>query len=210
MSRIDRIVEMDRIGEIGSLAIQVLTIPEPDGFQPEAIVGHAGMGEPWRIREPIIEFEASTSARFLLMAGLCVKEKCYEKLTIENLFKPPYNLRNSVGVFAQPNALHTKDQTDWIIDRVNELKISQLLFMSSPYHLVRAYLTLLSSWLKLGTHPVVMIPKPLAMSSAIVLPENGETARAMIPGEMRRIFEYQEKGDVATLAELETYIDQII
>jgi hypothetical protein len=206
----DRIVEMDRIAEIASLAIQVLTVPTPTGFQPEAIVGHAGMGESWRIREPIVEFEASDSAKFLLMAGLCVKEKCYEKLTLESLSKPPYNLRRTEGVFAQPNALHTKDQADWIIDRVNELKISRIVFMSSSYHLVRAYLTLLKSWLQLGLHPVVMIPKPIAMSSAIILPENGESARAMISGEMRRILEYQQKGDVATLAELEAYIDHII
>lgn len=201
---------MDSAGLIGSLAIQVLTMPKPFDFKPDAIVGHAGMGEVWRIQDPILEYEFSDSAKFLLMAGLCVKEKCYEELTVENLTKPPYNLQKTEGMFAQPNALHTKDQMDWIIARVNELKISQLLFMSSPYHLVRAYLTLLKSWLDLGSHPVIMIPKPLAMSSAIILPENGETARAMIPGEMRRIFEYQEKGDVATLSELEAYIDRII
>lgn len=209
----ERVIAIDRLGEIASLITQVLTIPVPIDFQPDAIVGFAGMGEPWRIRQPIVEWESNVTAKYLIIAGLNSEERCFEGLTIERLIESPYNLRKTSGVIVQTNALHTKDQADWMIDQVGKLQLSSLLFMCSPYHIVRAYLTLLKSYLQTSsqlTQPIAIIPKPIVVSPSTVLPENNAVSRSMITGEIRRIIEYQKKGDVATLVDLENYLDAII
>lgn len=210
----DRILEMDDVSRIGSLTIQVLTIPIPQNFEPEAIVGLAGMGEPWRIRLPIKAWEESQSAKFFLLAGIYWEEKYYEPLSVESLVER-HGLKRIEGVRVQEKARHTRAQTDWIIDQVNELEISSFVFMTSQYHLTRAYLTLLKSYLRFADHKVVMVPKPLMIPPTAILPEVDQSARAMIPGEIQRIIKYQQpqnpnvSGNVATLEELEQYLDQI-
>jgi len=124
-----------------------------------------------------------------------------------------YGLQRTEGVRVQEKARHTRVQTDWIIEQANYLSIASLIFLTSPYHLPRAYLTLLKSYLRFSDHEIVMLPKSLAIPPNIVLPEVGKPAREMIVGEVQRIFKYQRETrgrDVATLEELESYLDNIV
>lgn len=205
----DRVVEVDETSEIASLVIQTLTIPISANFQPDALVTIPGMGETWRVQLPIEEWERNESARFLLIAGIYTGEKFYEEFNLERLTKPPYDLRKTDGVFHQPSALHTADQMQWIIGQAINLGIGSLLFFAPPYHIVRAYLTLLRTMLKAKVQ-LVVVPKPLPVPPNIIIPETEVPMRTMIPGEIQRIIEYQKKGYVATLAELNDYLDNFL
>lgn len=202
----DRVIEKDEIGTIASLIIQVLTIPIPETFQPDALVTIPGMGETWRVLQPLKEWEKSTAEHFLL-AGMYWGEQQFEELSMELLKQSPYNLKRTENVHTQLSARHTKAQTDWIIRRASKLEITSFIFYAPTYHITRAYLTLLKSLIQSEIKPVIMIPKPIVMSPNVIIPEANAQARSLIPGEIERIKIYQEKGDVATLDELENYLD---
>ena len=130
-------------------------------------------------------------------------------MTIEELQKPPYNLRRTDYVHTLETAYNTPAQTDWIIKTALDLDIERIVLMVRPYHLPRAYLTLLKSWQKLANRKMVLIPVAIPVPPDAVVLDKQLPSRAMIPGEMGRIPLYQAKGDIATLDELNTYLDSI-
>ena len=205
----ERIIERNEISDIASLLIETLTIPIPENFKPDALATLPGLGENQRILQPLKKWKENFGEHFLL-AGIYSKEKHFEELNLKRLRQPPYCLQRTLNFHIQLRARHTKEQTDWIANQVTELKISSLFFYAPIYHLTRAYLTLLKSLIQSKTKPIILIPKPIVMPLNTIVPEENVPARSLIPGEIERIKIYQEKGDVATLEELETYLDSIL
>ena len=58
---VDRVIEKDEISTMASLTIQVLTIPIPEIFKPDALVTIPGMGETWRVTQPLRDWEKNIS-----------------------------------------------------------------------------------------------------------------------------------------------------
>jgi len=199
---------LDQTSMIASLAIQILSIRVPAYFIPDALVATAGMDETEAISLPIEVWQKSV-AEYFLVAGMNIRERKYHPITIEELKKSPYNLIRTENVYTKESCSNTPDQTDWIIDQAIELGVSKLFFYARPYHIVRAYLTLLKSWIKSRGNLIIMIPVPLAIPPNAIVPAVVAPARSLIPGEIEKILSYQEKGDVATIEELEKYLDVI-
>ena len=192
---------------IGSLLVQIMSIP----FQKEkiqAIACMTGLGETWAVTKPVELWEQGLGD-YLLVAGMNPKDAGYHPMTIEELQKPPYNLRRTDYVHTLETAYNTPAQTDWIIKTALDLDIERIVLMVRPYHLPRAYLTLLKSWQKLANRKMVLIPVAIPVPPDAVVLDKQLPSRAMIPGEMGRIPLYQAKGDIATLDELNTYLDSI-
>lgn len=199
--------------DIVAMTTMILSVPRPIQTI-DAFVVLPGMGEFWRVRDAIIYWEkkiiCSYQVRFLIITGHNKREKTSETIDIERLKKCPYELTHIKRVICGGHAEHTKEQTDWVCKKVQELGIKSIALFASPYHIVRAYLTLLKSVLNMESEnflPIIPVPTPVAPGT--IIPETGTSAWEMVPGEVKRIIEYQKKGDVASLGELKDYIEEL-
>jgi hypothetical protein len=198
---------IDGEADIVAMAIVLYSVPSVlDNVNALAVM--PGLGEFWRIKHAITVWEKSTASH-LLIAGHNHHEKFWRNLDIDTLTKPPFHLRRVGGVRVEARADHTKAQADWLVANIQELNITSLALFVSPYHLLRAYCTVLKAFYRLNVRPIPMIPMSVAISPDTLVPETETNAWGMIPGEVKRIIAYQEKGDVATLTELQQYISLI-
>jgi hypothetical protein len=171
----------------------------------EALAVLPGMGEDWRIIQAIGEWENRNNiAHHFFIAGFNQAEKTTTATDIETLKQYPFSLKVVDNVCIQPEASNTKDQAEWILSMAREEDIKSLAIFAPIYHLPRAYLTILKTFLK-NNFRIVLVPAPVFISPNIIIPEARIDSWAMFPGEMERVVAYQGKGDVATLGELREY-----
>lgn len=102
---------------------------------------------------------------------------------------------------------NTKTQADWTADKVAELGIKSIRIFAAPFHMVRAYLTFLKSLIDKLSAPIIMIPEPTDLAPSALIPVTGTNSWGLIAKEIERIVAYQAQGDVATLRELEEYLN---
>jgi hypothetical protein len=190
--------------EIGHISMFLYGMPRPVE-DVDAIATISGLGEYWRPMAAIRAWETHEGASHLLIAGAHKDEATYIEPTPENLSRPPFNLTRHEGVHTQPHALHTPDQARWLVDKVTELEIPNMALYVSPYHLLRAYGTVLKTMIKRDA-VIPMVPVPVSVSPSAVVPETGVSPWQAVHGELDRIEAYQVKGDVATNDELREYI----
>jgi len=203
--RISRLVPDDTTSRIAAMAMLVYSLP-PVPTHVDALVVFHGLGEHWRIQHALHWWHhPAFTGRFLLIAGCNAQETTAEAMTIDRLRQAPFHVQRLEGVRTKPHALHTQDQAEWIGDCVAACGVTSLALFASPYHILRAYLTLLKTLLK-RQHRLPLLPMPTPMPPAQLVPEYGVPGWAMIPGEIHRIHAYQAEGNVATLEELRDYL----
>jgi hypothetical protein len=99
------------------------------------------------------------------------------------------------------------------VKQAKQRGLRSIVLTASAYHLVRAYLTTLKSFLTDATTLFVsLVPLPALMPPYKLIPdlaEQGINSFLMIPGEVKRILAYQEKGDVATNEEFLFYLEKL-
>lgn len=196
---VDRVTNKDECSEI-AMTMMLYSVPRIDC---DAIVVMPGLGETWRITDAIRSWEKNKTARFLLIAGYNRKEKTWVHLSLDTLKEQPFNLRRCQGVHIGVHAEHTRKQAEWIVRKVQNLEITSLALFVSPYHLLRAYCTVLKA---MGSQRIPIIPVPVTIPPDTIIPAVGVDGWEMVPGEVSRLTTYQDKGDVATFDELRAYL----
>lgn len=88
---------------------------------------------------------------------------------------------------------NTLDQVNWAATVIARVSIKSLIVVSSVYHLPRVLLTLLRV-LQKEQLKLILIPNAVPL----LLPQD----YLRIPGEVKRIIQYQKRGDIATVNEL--------
>jgi hypothetical protein len=167
-----------------------------------AITVLPGLGETWRLTDALKAWENKDYvAKYLLITGHNKREKTWKHLTLYNI-----NIKRQKGVYIESHAEHTKEQAEWLFEKVKDLKITSLAIYVSPYHLLRAYCTILKTFINHKSSPIPMIPIPVAISPDAIIPEINTDAWNMVSGEVDRIIKYQKKGDVATYDEFKYYL----
>lgn len=206
-SSISRLVPHTVQTKIAAMMTMITTFPNL-AKRADALAVMPGQGEYWRLVEAIRDYQSlDYDAQHLLIAGAYQEEKTWQPMTEERLRPAPYNLVNVKGVSIQPQARHTPEQADWIVNQAYELGIEKVAVYVSPYHLPRAYLTVLRSMIKRHQDPWLwLLPVAVAVSPSKPIPETGRTAWELVAGEMERIAVYQERGDVSHHSELQTYL----
>lgn len=173
----------------------------------DALVVFPGLGETSREITAIKDWgKRKIAGKFLLIAGQNPGEKNTIFRSIENLRKKPFNLPFVENVHSQGDALNTPGQALWVAEKVKELGIKSLALSVSPYHMLRAYLTLLKTFTKRQTN-ILIAPFPTPLSPTNIVPEVGKKQIEMVPAELDRITKYQGQGDVATMEELVEYLN---
>ena len=206
---------MDRTGgeyskekKLFAMATMILSIPLVLLQRVRAFIVFPGVGEIWRIGDAVAWWENKENVRaeFFLIPGMNLRERTAITLNVEVL-KEKFGLVREENVIIRPHAEHTKDQAEWAREKIEEYGISSIALFVSPYHITRAYLTLLKSLLNKKIF-IPIIPVPAYVAPHVEIPETGVNAWEMIPGEVERIEDYQKKGDTATFEELQNYLDQ--
>ena len=191
--------------EIAALIAGITRVPT------EAIAVHTGLGEDERVLYAIQRFNRR-DFKCLLVSGLNPDEKTAKRFDLKTLRAAPFHLLRDEGVFTQMYAGNTPDQAEWIAFCAQDLGLRSISISAPPYHLPRAYLTVLATFLKAGirARDCMLIPLPTPMSPFYRVPETDATATEMIAGEYERIKRYTQKGDVASIDDLRRYIDSLI
>lgn len=192
-----------RLLEVTKAITMILSLPA--SYRVDALAVATGQGEQWRLTHAIGAWEADPGLRHLLVANGGPAERTYVEITLDHL--RDLGLRRVDGVRIQPeHASNTGLQAQWIAEEVRKLGITGLGLVVSPYHLVRAYLTVLK---ELGRARIrlPLLPVPVAVAPGTAVPETGATAYDLVPGEVKRIIIYQDKGFVATFEELQRYLE---
>lgn len=205
---------MDRVLTIPSretdIAVMAMMLPVVPWYfdirHADAIALAPGLGEYWRISTAIQIWEKQANrARFFLIAGVNPAEQTNLLLTPEVLASV-YGLRKQIGVHISRYAEHTRAQADWFVAKVCELNIQSIALVTSPYHLLRQYATLIRAFLRHRISWIPIVPVSAVVSLDTIVPETGASAWDLAPGEIARMIAYQDKGDVAILGEMKAYL----
>ena len=202
----DRVVPSSIYSGIVSMALMVYSIPNVLE-DVDALVVFPGLGEDWRVHHAISWCHRRPTS-MVLVAGINKNEKTWRSWDIHDTRKefgvPP------IGCIllydSQMYAANTKEQAEWVYERVVSLDIQSLALFASPFHCLRVYLTLLKTFIAHGRSDIVLVPAPTPVSPSRLIPENQMSAWDLVPGEVQRIIDYQKKGDVATCEELAHYL----
>jgi uncharacterized SAM-binding protein YcdF (DUF218 family) len=184
--------------------VAILTVPPLAVSHLDALAVPIGQGEEWRLHHAIRVWESEPGIRFFLVANGNPAEATYADMTLNYLHRLGLRRLDGVRVQQQP-APNTALQAAWIAERVLELGIRSFALTVSPYHLPRAYLTVLKALTERGIR-IPMIPAPVHVPPHLKVPETGATAYDLLPGEMQRILMYTDNGWVATPEELRAYL----
>ncbi|MFC4018098.1 YdcF family protein [Micromonospora sp. GCM10011542] len=182
----------------------ILTLPQSAADHVDALVVATGQGEEWRLSHAIGNWEANPHLRHLLLANGNPAEHTYVEISWDYLRGLGLHRTEGVRLQAEP-APNTGLQAAWIAEQARDLGIESLALIVSPYHLPRAYLTVLRAFDIRGMR-LPVIPVPVAVSPDTPVPETGATAYDLVPGEVKRILTYQDEGWVATGEQLRRYL----
>ena len=187
---------------VAELNAQVMSLPRLNTTQ--AVGVFPGLGEDWRIQSAVDAFNASTTAEHLFVAGINSAERTFVQPTPE-LLRKRYGLRRLGNVAIQQGALHTLEQSEWLVEQLVSEGVDSLSLHVSDYHITRAIGTVIRTANKKGVRQQVF-PVPVTIPEGFVVPETGVSGQDMIQGEVERTISYQDKGDVASLEEFVEYI----
>jgi hypothetical protein len=118
---------------------------------------------------------------------------------------------NSLIIRSQVKGETTNVQAAWVAGQVQELKLTAVELYVLPFHLPRAYQTIVKSFYKAGiVENVLLLPRALPLNSLDKMPMTPPYAggfysqQELVGGEAKKMLDY--KDDVATLKELEQYL----
>jgi hypothetical protein len=190
--------------DVTNAVMMILALPQSAADRVDALVVASGQGEEWRLTHAIRAWEANPDLSYLLVADGNPAEQTYVDITLDYL--RGLGLRRIEGVHLQAEpAPNTGRQAAWIVDQVEGRGIGSIALAVSPYHLPRAYLTVLNAFDRRGVR-LPIIPVPVAVPPDATVPETGATAYELVPGEVKRILTYADEGWVATPEELRRYL----
>jgi hypothetical protein len=202
---LSRLLPTDQMNDVVSMALLVYSIPRVIE-RVDALEALYGLGEDWRIKDAINWWETKTTrAKSLLLAITNPAEKTSRVLSMSVLQQEPFHLTRLEGVHIGDRGNGTKEQAEWTLETVQRFNIESIALFVSPYHCLRAYLTVLKTLLVAGVC-IPLIPAPTPIAPDRYIPEVDVDAWQLVPGEVERIAKYQKQGDVATLEELKEYL----
>ncbi len=192
--------------EVYAAALAIFGLCGRNGYA-DAIIAMTGLGEHQRIIQAIRAWDSGRySSRFLLVTGENPRERTAQTFNVYRLREPPFNLEHNEGVVvATDHGESTKIQTQWVVQQSKMLGIKSAFVVTSSYHMVRAYLTLLNSFAHANIR-IRLYPMLAERDLDTVCPEYEVPMWDLVGGEVDRIIQYQAKGDVATLQELKEYL----
>ncbi len=194
----------DDLLDLMGTVFAVLTVPPPAMGVLDAVAVPIGQGEETRLRHAVDLWNSEPHLRFLLVSGGNPAERTHVEVTRSYL--RDLGLRRYDGVHIQPEpAPNTALQAAWIADQVRRLAIRSVALTVSPYHLPRAFLTVLKAFDDRGLG-VPVIPAAVPVPPHATVAETGMNAYDLLSGEMRRILTYAGNGWLATPAELRDYV----
>lgn len=206
----ERLIESDPVTDVAAMAMMLYSFPTSRVEHIEALAVFPGQGEHWRVISAVKAWDEEIFGAFsFLVAGDNPQEQTRIPLTLDALRKPPFDLKDDTDgrICCQVDAQHTREQAEFIRMKTEEVRIWSIALFVSPYHLLRAYCTLLKVYD--GTEAPLIYPMPVPVPPSQTTPETSLSSWELAPGEVRRIIEYQNKGHVASKDELAAHLERL-
>lgn len=199
-----RIAEHDQFSMLLAMLGELFSIPR-DLSWIEALVVFGGLDAEWRPRDAIQYWEEGVG-RYLLISGYFREEKTWIDLGSREILEK-MGLTRWDGVHSTSQEHITPDQAKWFLNMCQELNIKSAALFAPSYFMLRAYCTVVKQMMdREDMDWIPIIPMPIRVSPDSIIPETRVGAWEMYPAEMKKVLEYQEKGDVATFFEFQKYI----
>ncbi len=211
---IPRIIEANEDQRIAACTMAILSIPRDHATKTEALVIFPGVNGLYRIGQGLSLYKQFENSPRLIIPGIHKKLEggwSYRLITDQNMSEfeaYPYRISFTSEVHIQGYAAHTGEQAEWIADIIRREKIRSMTIVASPFHITRAYLTVLTA-LAARELKVICIPYIPAMCVTVDQSEFGIGANQLklFPGEMRRIETYPLLAEYIESRTLERYLD---
>jgi len=206
--KIKRVHKRDKLGELISLAVFSLGIPQGLAHEVDALSTFAGLGEDIRVIQPTRKYweHKNTKNRFFLIAGHNKAEETWSLLSEKTLAQKPFSIKKFDGVHIKTHCKITPDQAKWTIKKIKELGITSCGVVATPFFLLRAYITTIQE-MHNANIKIPIIPIPVFVSPKSAVPESKISAWDMMQGEIERIHAYQGKEDLISYKDFREYID---
>jgi hypothetical protein len=208
ISRVLPHTEVTKLIAIDNLIMSIPSTLKDISTDGGAIATFPGMGECARLRHAVDRWNPSANGHsWLFVCGLHQAEKTAKRYTIEVL-QDEYGLKDLDHVVTQVEAANTLEQAKWLVAEAKSRNIRSVALVAPAYHLPRVYCTVLRQCIA-QEYRMVLIPEPVRGAPFDAVPELGGLgieAHEMIPGEWRRVHDYQAKGDTASFLELIAYL----
>jgi hypothetical protein len=191
------------MSDMVAMATMILSIPS--NTRTEAFVVWPGLEHRSPVRQAV-ELWKARSDQDLIIAGYHEPEVAERELSTEAL-RSTFGLPEGEYLHSQVHARHSKDQAEWVADRVQDIGAESITLFAPAFHIVRAYITQLESFRRRGLEVcMVPMPTPIPPGRKVELAPHQEQWD-LVAGEVARIQAYQEKGDAVTFLQLREYID---
>lgn len=181
-------------------------------YHSDAIIVFPGRGETERVKQATFRFlEHADTLQYLLVAGDNPDHLGAEIYSsAEDIVHNAPHLRNRIH--CQGIAHNTLKQARWAVKMLGELevKVQHAVLAVSPYHLLRAYCTLIRE-INRSPNPARVWPMQMDISPESRIPHPNDTDTAWEAGldEIPRLLAYRRKGDIASHAELMEYVNRL-
>jgi hypothetical protein len=204
-----RLVESSDANAVFTATEWIMSIPLMNKFAPKAIGVCTGLGETERVLHALYKWATYPASTWLFISGTYENERTFPNLTLEKLHKSPYSVDKEYAnnVLTQVRAKNTPEQAKWLVAQAYDKNVRSMELHAPPYHIVRAYLTVLKAMDQ--SRRFLLVPHATPLPPDHIVPEyadKGTRAFEMAAGEYERIVKYQKTGDVATLEELSDYL----
>jgi hypothetical protein len=147
--------------------------------------------------------------RFFVNGGVEQSVPFYIPLTDERLRDAPFRVPRNRQIITQVFAKHTKDQTDWLADRLIEHNETSVAVVVYPFHLLRAFSTLVRSLEERNRLDILVFPVVAQISPEDPFVELQADGWTLMPGEIRRILEYRKQNGVASFETMQKYLHSL-
>lgn len=204
--KLNRSCPDERLAKLTRTAFLIGCLPK-DANRADALVAWGGMGENDRIIQPIKIWESGQSAaRFLLISSDNPLEEAPVRLDLARLRREPYNLTKLANVITQSENKEecTITQAFWTVDQIISRRITSLALFTAPYHLPRAFLSLLKALNNRGVLlPVIL--SPICQPPGYISPVFGLNNVELYAREIFFIDKFQNQGNIASAGDVRRY-----
>ena len=111
---------------------------------------------------------------------------------------------------ASLNSINTRIESEALVDWISENNIQHIVICAPPYHILRAFMTLVSVCIERGLNINIYIINGMVDDwNDITITHNGDTKTSfnnVIELELERIKKYTEKGDICICDKIWNYI----
>lgn len=206
---IDRVIPATEADELVALAAMLYGFPTRQYMhRMDSLAVFPGYVD-LSVEEAAAVFVHHERLKHFYVCGVHPNTPYHTPFTKERLGNAPFRVPINRSIVTQLNALHTRDQTEWLVSEIQSRGDRMVAVMVYPFHLLRAFSTLVHTIQTRNHYDTMVFPIPTPIDPRRTFPEINADAWELMPGEIRRIHCYRTHNWVASFERMQAYIKKM-